>query len=94
MRRSVVGVARTRVISQSQNVRSSGVLPTSSDQSTDVLLQVSTLYQGLDLVMELEAFCRVMPRLCGTCSILTRFSASQSLSSALGSEVGFFLQPA
>ena len=61
VRRPIIGVVRTRVMDQSQSARSSSVLSTSSNQPTDVFLQVPTLCQGLDLVMDLEAFCRVMP---------------------------------
>ena len=61
MRRSVVGVARTRIIGQSRSTKSSGTLPTSSDQPVDVLLQVSSLYQDLDLITELKTLCRVVP---------------------------------
>ena len=36
-------------------------MPSSSDQPADIFLQVSFLYEGFNLVPELEAFNRVMP---------------------------------
>ena len=50
MRRSVIGVVHTRVVGWSQNASSIGILPTSSDQPADVLLQVPPLYPGLNLI--------------------------------------------
>ena len=71
MRRSVVGVVRTCIVGRSRSIRSSAIFLTNDNKPTNVLLQVSNLYQGLNLITELETFYFVMPLcICGTCSIL------------------------
>ena len=61
VRRSIIGVVRTHVIGRSQNEKSIGVLQTCDDQPADVFLYVSSLYQGLNLIAELEALRCVVP---------------------------------
>ena len=53
-------VTCTRVIGLGRCARSIGIMPTSGDHPTDVLLQVSFLYQPFDLVTKLKAFSCVM----------------------------------
>ena len=59
--RSVIEVARTRVVGRGRQVRSIGIMPPNSYQPADILLQVSFLNKGFNLVPELEAFNRVVP---------------------------------
>ena len=60
VRRPIIRVARTRVIGQGRT-RSIGIMSSSSDQPTNIFLQVSFLYEAFNLVSQLEAFNRVMP---------------------------------
>ena len=61
IRGSVIGVAHTRVVGRGLYARSIGIVQTSRDQPTDILLSVPFLYQGFNLVLKLETFNWVVP---------------------------------
>ena len=59
--RPIIEVARTYVIGRGHHARSIDIVSSSGDQPANVLLWVSYLDDGFNLVLELEAFDRIIP---------------------------------